>query len=107
VKHPEADYHVTISPNDVIECRRPDGVVERVPMAEARAIHVETNDSGPWGADVWWLVEGPSGQIELAFPQLATGEDEALNRFHQLAGFQIKGMNSVANARFECWRAPG
>jgi len=75
-------------------------------MADARAIYVETNDTGPWGADVWWLVEGPSGQIDLAFPQLATGEELALNRFHQLPGFVVKGMNSVENARFECWKAP-
>jgi hypothetical protein len=106
VKHPKAAYHVTISLNDVIECRRPDGVVERVPMAEARAIYVETNDSGPWGADVWWLIEGSSGQIEVAFPQLATGDDQALARFRQIPGFEVKGMNSIANARFEYWKAP-
>jgi hypothetical protein len=106
LKHPEAAYRVTISSDDIIECRRPDGVVERLPMGAARAIYVETNDSGPWAADVWWLVEGPEGQIEVAFPQLATGESEVLNRFHDLPDFEVKGMNSGANARFECWRAP-
>jgi hypothetical protein len=83
-----------------------DGTVKALPMSDVRAIYVETNDTGPWDADVWWLVEGLSGEIEITFPQLSSGEDQALARFQRLPGFAVSGMNSTANARFECWRAP-
>ncbi len=73
-------------------------------MRNVRAIYVEMNDSGRWGVDVWWLLEGLQGEIDLTFPQLASVELEALNRFRKMPGFEIKGMNSTANARFECWR---
>lgn len=72
-------------------------------MADLGAVYVETNDSGPWGADVWWLLNDKSGQAKVAFPLMATGQDVALARLEMLPGFEIKGMNSTENARFLCW----
>jgi hypothetical protein len=39
----------------------------------------ETNDTGPWGADVWWLLFGSDEQLAGVFPQGATGESSALD----------------------------
>lgn len=75
-------------------------------MADLGAVHMETNDSGPWGADVWWLLEDKSGVVKVAFPQLATGENTVLERLQMLSGFQVNGMNSMENARFPCWPPP-
>ena len=37
-------------------------------MSEVRAVYVEINDTGPWGADVWWLIEGKTGENRVVFP---------------------------------------
>lgn len=76
-------------------------------MHELGAVYVETNDSGPWGADLWWLLNDKSGQTKVAFPQMATGEDAVIARLERLPGFEIKGMNSTEHARFLCWPPPG
>lgn len=75
-------------------------------MSDLAAVWVETNDGGPWGADVWWLLNDNNGQTKVAFPQLATGEEAVLERLLLLPGFTLKGMNSVENARFRCWPSP-
>lgn len=75
-------------------------------MEDVGAVYVETNDSGPWGADVWWLIEDKTGDTKVAFPQMATGEQAALERLRLLPGFEVRGMNSTANARFMCWPTP-
>lgn len=74
-------------------------------MADLGAVYVETNDSGVWGADVWWLLNDKMGQTKVAFPQLATGENKVLERLHLLPHFEITGMNSTQNARFLCWQS--
>jgi hypothetical protein len=69
-------------------------------------IFVETNDSGPWGQDVWWVVEGNGSRC--TFPQGATGEVKALAEFQRrFPSFEVKGMNSTSNATFVCWEKPG
>ena len=72
-------------------------------MKDVRTIYVQTMDS--WFVDVWWLVEDTNGKV-LSFPLGATGETEVLDRFRRLEGFEVKGMNSLTDATFECWRAP-
>ena len=92
--------------DDEIVCRAPKQAEQRIRMADLGAVYVETNDTGPWGADVWWLLNDTTGQTRVAFPQMATGEDAVLARLRQLPGFEVRGMNSTANARFECWPSP-
>lgn len=75
-------------------------------MADLGSVYVETNDSGPWGADVLWLLNDRTGETKVAFPQMATGEDAALERLRLLPGFEVRGMNSAENARFMCWPTP-
>jgi hypothetical protein len=106
MEHPEAQFVVEVTTDDEIVCRAPKQADQRIRMADLGAVYVETNDSGPWGADVWWLLNDYTGQTKVAFPQMATGEEAAIARLQQLPGFQVRGMNSTANARFECWLSP-
>ena len=106
MKHPEAQFVVEVTPDDEIVCRAPKQAEQRIKLADLAAVYIETNDDGPCGADVWWLLNDTTGQTRVAFPQLATGETEALARLQQLPGFAISGMNSTENARFECWPSP-
>jgi hypothetical protein len=106
MKHPEAQFVVEVTAEDEIICRAPKREEQRIRMTDLASVYVETNDSGPWGADVWWLLNDDTGQTRVAFPQLATGEDAALERLRQLPGFKVRGMNSGENKRFICWPTP-
>jgi hypothetical protein len=103
MKHPEARFVVEVTADDEIVCRAPKQPEQRIKMADLAAVYIETNDSGPWGADVWWLLNDNTGRTQVAFPQLATGEDAALDRLRLLPGFEVRGMNSGDIARFMCW----
>src|SRR5690349_16446762 len=92
--------------DDGISVRFPDGGVQSIAWGEILRVAIETNDSGPWGADVWCCFEGAG--TRCVYPQGATGEMDLLaalpNRF---PGFDqravIKAMGSTSNARFLCW----
>ena len=94
---------------DNISATYPDGAVQAIAWKDVHRVTIETNDSGPWGADVWWLLEGLRDRC--VYPQGATGEAEVLpelqNRF---PGFSdqavITAMGSTSNARFVCWESP-
>lgn len=99
---------------EVIVSFNEQGVAVRYPKGEAQSIDwdsvlsvaIETNDSGPWGADVWWLLEGADKRI--AYPQGATGDTEMLAQYPaRFPGFideqVIQAMGSTDNARFVCW----
>ena len=84
----------------------PKGEVEAIAWSEVQRVAIETNDSGPWGADFWWLLEGEAKRC--AFPQGATGELEAMATFpSRFPGFSheavISANCSTSNARFLCW----
>ncbi|WP_295639131.1 hypothetical protein [Novosphingobium sp.] len=106
MKHPEARFVVEVTADDQIVCRSPKQVEQRIRMADLGAVCLETNHSGPWGADVWWLLNDRTGRTKVAFPQMATGEEAALQRLRLLPGFEVRGMNSVEEARFVCWPTP-
>lgn len=73
---------------------------------ETLGIFIETNDSGPFGMDVMWLVAGNQGSV--MFPMGAQGEQSALKYFQGLPGFNngevIKAMSCSENRTFELWR---
>jgi hypothetical protein len=102
---PEALFSVSID-EEAITSRHPKGTIEGVTLSAISGVFVETNESGPWGMDVWWIVEGRSTAESCCFPQGATGEDEVLTWLQKLPGFQIRGMNCAENQRFECWPNP-
>lgn len=84
----------------------PDGTIQAIAWSAVERIAIETNDSGPWGADVWWLLEGERGRC--TYPQGATGDPEALAECQKrFPGFSdtkvIEAMGCTSNARFVCW----
>lgn len=103
MKHSEEQFVVEVTPADEIVCRVPGQPDQRISMSDLKAVHVGTNASGPWGADVWWILSDTRGEMKMTFPQLATGENRVLDRLRLLPGFKVKGMNSAENARFLCW----
>jgi len=89
-----------------IEATYPKGDVEAIRWDEVERIAIETNDSGPWGADFWWIIEGSSHRC--AYPQGATGEVEAIGvlgkRFPEFDWNELaRASGSATNARFVCW----
>jgi hypothetical protein len=89
-----------------ISASYPDGAVQAISWPEVDCVAIETNDTGPWGADVWWLLEG--GNKRCAYPQGARGDPEALAEYQKrFPGFSdatvIEAMGCTSNARFVCW----
>lgn len=84
----------------------PTGETQSIAWRAVSCVAIETNDSGPWGADFWWLLEGQSDRV--AYPQGATGDLEMLEQlpvmfpgFNHAAVTEASG--STSNARFVCW----
>jgi hypothetical protein len=95
----EADEHRIIVTD-------PAGETSSVEEGDLCAIAIETNDSGPWGADLWWLLFGAE-TLACAFPQGATGEQKMIDYLTALPSFNheemAKAMASTANAVFPVW----
>lgn len=104
---PEAAFIVGIEDGQIVN-RRPEGAIERVRLCDLKAVIIETNDSGPWGADIWWILFGDE-QSGCVFPGGATGESQVLEELQKLEGFDhqafINAMGSTENRRFVCWRS--
>jgi len=104
---PEARFVVTVDATRIV-CRRPSGDEESVARADLEEVIIETNDTGPWGADVWWVLVGAAGRGGCAIPQGATGEKDLLETLQRLPGFDnqalIDAMCCTDNKRFLCWR---
>ncbi len=89
-----------------ISASYPNGTTLAIAWSDVRCVAIETNDTGPLGADVWWLLEG--GSSRCAFPQGATGETEAFEELpRRFSGFRHEmvqqAMVCADNARFVCW----
>ena len=104
---PESQFVVTVDDKGVC-CQRPSGDTESVTWDDLDAVIVETNDTGPWGADVLWLLIGDNGSSGCVIPQGATGEPALLAKLQSLPGFDneqlIAAMSSFGNQKFLCWR---
>ena len=85
-----------------------EGQIKSVSKADLSGVIIETNDSGPWGADVWWLIFGGDDQLACAFPQGAAGEKAVIDFLMLLPSFDhsemIKAMTSTGKAVFPVWR---
>lgn len=109
----EADFVVSFVEGEIV-VQHPQGTIEQVKLDELQAVLIETNDSGPWGSDLWWILVGTPGEGEgshhgCMFPGGASGETEILDVLQALPGFDngavIEAMGSTDNARFLCWKA--
>ncbi len=81
--------------------RYSDGTISDLEWVNLDKVKVITNDSGPWGDDVWFVLLSKTRQIE--FPLGINGCDSILKRLKELPGFQLQGMNSTSNTEFQCW----
>ena len=97
---PEEDYSVSVN-DDLICISCPDGKSIEIAWEGLNKIEVHTNDTGPWGVDAWFVLEGRDSHG--SFPLGTKGLDAALDRFKLLPGFKLQGMNSTSNAIFKCW----
>jgi hypothetical protein len=107
---PEARWTVEVA-GDTVQATDPDGTVTTLVLSEMSGVVIETNDTGPWGADVWWLLFGADDRVAVAYPQGATGEQTVLDRLTCLPGFDhgrmMEAMRSTSNAVFPVWRRQG
>ena len=89
----------------VITATYPNGDQQRMAWDDLTSIEVHTNDTGPWGADVWWVLRGTSGSCK--YPQGATGDAEMIPKYQALPGFDheelIRAMGCTDNQQFICW----
>ena len=103
---PEARFGVELDA-ERLSLTDPDGSMQGLARADLVEVAIETNDSGPWGADFWWLLAGRDGGV-IAVPQGATGEQAMIDWVTALPGFDheqwIAASRSTRNARFVCWR---
>ncbi len=104
---PEGQWVVDVGP-ERIQVTDAAGGTTALAKAKLAAVAIETNDSGPWGADVWWLLFDANDQLACAFPQGATGEDAVIDYLVALPEFDheqmTNAMRSTANAIFPVWR---
>ncbi len=104
----ESDYVVSLI-DDVIAVRCPDAQEHRVSISDLCGVIIETDDSGPWGADLWWVLLGADDRVALAFPGGSTGEQIVIDRLMVLPGFNFevmtRAMRSTDVAVFPVWRA--
>ncbi|WP_066719667.1 hypothetical protein [Sphingomonas pituitosa] len=104
---PEARWIVALD-LDHIQITDDKGSAQCMAKADLCGVAIETNDSGPWGADVWWLLFGADDRVACLAPQGTAGEDALLAYLCALPGFDLaemaKAMGSTDNAVFPVWR---
>jgi hypothetical protein len=105
--YPECLYEISVE-NEEFVIKQPSGETTHLPTSELTKVVIITNDSGPWGADVWWFLFGSNKELGYTFPGGATGESKMLEYVQKLPGFDnqvfIRAMGSTSNAEFVCWR---
>ena len=106
----EARWIVTIA-DEVVEVTDDRGERKSIALAALGGVITETNDSGPWGLDVWWMLFDLDQRLACAFPLGATGEQPVVAELTALHGFDhaemLRAMGSTANAMFLLWRRNG
>jgi len=106
---PERKWLITVE-SDVIRVRDGADQIKSLRKEDLSGVAIETNDSGPWGADVWWLLFGRDDRLACAFPQGATGEGAIVDYLSALPSFDhgemIMAMTCTENATFAVWRRP-
>jgi hypothetical protein len=99
--------HVVSIDGDIITHQSPDGISESVRFDSLRAVVVETNDLGPFTADVFWILVG-EGTSGCYIPQGATGDAQLLELLQTLPGFDneqfIASMGSTSCQKFLVWQ---
>lgn len=101
-------WSVTVSGANIITT---DGTGERrvVAISDLSSIVVATDDSGPWGDDVVFILYGADGQPLSIFPSGARGNEEFVKWMAITPGYRdrelARSMASTQVARFTVWTA--
>ncbi len=81
------------------------GAERKLPPCDLRRVVVATDDSGPWGADVVFLLYSNDLDPAAIFPLEATGREGFVEWLSAQPGYQdrelAKAMGSTRVARFE------
>jgi hypothetical protein len=79
-----------------------------VALADIAVVAIETDDSGPWGSDVRWVLR--TADATVVIPLGATGEDALLDWVQSQPGVDneaiIEAMGSTTIGRFPVWTRP-
>src|SRR4051812_8255089 len=98
---PESSYLVTVSDAGV-SVTTPDGEIQSVDWDDLQSVAIETNDLGPFVADVFWHLFGSKSKCII--PRGATGEKMLVARLQTLPDFNnealIEAMSSTTNQVF-------
>lgn len=97
-----SDFEVQLK-GDTILVIRPDHTAYSIKFRDLTEVYVETNDSGPWGHDVWFVLIDEMNDNGVTFPLGAVGEALVMELLYTLKGFKLDGMNSTNNAKHICW----
>lgn len=93
---------------DFVSAKFPNGDTQTLSWDALIRFEIQTNESGPWGWDVWFVLVGV--EDEVSFPVGATGQDEVMARVQAVTGKDreqlIDGMNSTASRTFVTWEKP-
>jgi hypothetical protein len=104
---PEANWHISVDDTS-FTVRDAQGAVAHLNMGDLSGVAIETNDTGPSGADLWWLLFGADDRVAIAFPGGATGEKSVVDWLMKLPNFDygqmIQAMSSTRVAVFPLWR---
>ncbi|MBD3668149.1 MAG: hypothetical protein HUJ16_09330 [Kangiella sp.] len=97
---------MVIDKDGIITATYPYGTIQTIRWDRIERIEVHTNDSEPWGADIWWVLK--AADCTCSYPQGATGEEVLIPKYQSLPGFDneelIKAMGSTSNREFICWQ---
>lgn len=100
----ESDWLVDVNDERIqtIDFQKKINVVQ---IKDISSVEVETNDSGPWGVDLWWKIEGAGNVIWI--PNGATGELDMQKKLMDFDGFKLDeltdALRSTANQSFVLW----
>ena len=108
-RNPESEWIAEIR-DGVLLIFDAEGVERSIEIAALKSIRIATDDSGPWGDDVWWLFYDMDGNLACAYPLGATGEQDVLKLLQKLPGFNDKqlsrAMGSTSDAIFDIYLKP-
>jgi hypothetical protein len=97
--------------DDVILTSDGQGVERRLPAADLRTVVVATDDSGPWDADVVFLLYAGGPEPVGVFPLEAVGTQDFIAWLMERPGYRdrelVKAMGSTEVARFVVYDSTG
>lgn len=98
---------LTLHP-DTLSLNYSTGQSETLPLEQLRAVRILTNDSGPFGNDLYFVLEGEWGTRRI--PGDLDDCQQLFGLFDRLSNFDheksVQAMCSTANAVFDVWHAP-